>query len=189
MIGDEGTAQMFGEMFRNIFGWSATRPSALDKELYNDLYRLYIQDEQQLGIRAYFQRVNPAALQAMTAVMLESARKGYWKATAEQLHATAAMHAQVTKESGAACTDFVCNNAKLQQFVALQLSEKARRDYNSEMSAVKNASSGQKDMVLKDRNAAAAAQHPALRGALIAVVAGIVLLLLLLFIRRRKGRY
>ena len=189
MKGDEGTAQMFGEMFRNIFGWSATRPSALDKELYNDLYRLYIQDEQQLGIRAYFQRVNPAALQAMTAVMLESARKGYWKATAEQLHATAAMHAQVTKESGAACTDFVCNNAKLQQFVALQLSEKARRDYNSEMSAVKNASSGQKDMVLKDRNAAAAAQHPALRGALIAVVAGIVLLLLLLFIRRRKGRY
>jgi hypothetical protein len=44
-------------------------------------------------------------------------------------------------------------------------------------------------MVLKDRNAASAAQHPALRGALIAVVAGIVLLLLLLFIRRRKGRY
>ena len=189
MKGDEGTAQMFGEMFRNVFGWSATRPSALDKEIYNDLYRLYIQDEQRLGIRDYFQRVNPAALQAMTAVMLESARKGYWKATAEQLRTTAAMHAQITKESGAACTDFVCNNAKLQSFVAGQLSGKAREDYTREMSAVKNASSGQKDMVLKDRNADTASQHPALRGALTAVVVAIVLLLLLLFIRRRKGRY
>ena len=125
----------------------------------------------------------------MTAVMLESARKGYWKATAEQLRTTAAMHAQITKESGAACTDFVCNNAKLQSFVAGQLFGKAREDYTREMSAVKNASSGQKDMVLKDRNADTASQHPALRGALTAVVVAIVLLLLLLFIRRRKGRY
>ena len=116
MKGEEGTAQMFGETFRNIFGWSVTKGEVLDKNLYNDLYRMYIADEQQLGIRAYFQQKNPAAYQAMTATMLESARKGYWKPSDTQLRQMARLHADITKESGAACTDFVCNNASLQEF-------------------------------------------------------------------------
>ena len=45
MKGGEGSAQMFGEIFRNIFGWHVMRPSAMDKELFNDLYRMYIKDE------------------------------------------------------------------------------------------------------------------------------------------------
>lgn len=94
----EGSAQMFGEIFRNIFGWHVMRPSAMDKELFNDLYRMYIKDENKLGIHEYFLRVNPAAFQAMTAVMLESARKGYWKASDEQLKTTASLHAQITRE-------------------------------------------------------------------------------------------
>ena len=61
------------------------------------------------------------AFQAMTAVMLESARKGYWKASDEQLKTTASLHAQITREKGAACTEFVCDNDKLQSFVADQL--------------------------------------------------------------------
>ncbi len=109
----EGSAQMFGEIFRNIFGWHVMRPSAMDKELFNDLYRMYIKDENKLGIHEYFLRVNPAAFQAMTAVMLESARKGYWKASDKQLKTTASLHAQITREKGAACTEFVCDNAKL----------------------------------------------------------------------------
>ena len=55
---------MFGEIFRNIFGWHVMRPSAMDKELFNDLYRMYIKDENKLGIHEYFLRVNPAAFQA-----------------------------------------------------------------------------------------------------------------------------
>ena len=45
MKGGATTAQMFGEIFRNIFGWHATRPSAMDKEIFNDLYKMYIVDE------------------------------------------------------------------------------------------------------------------------------------------------
>ena len=89
MRGDEGTAQMFGEAFRNIFGWSVTRPSALDSSLYNQLYRIYIADEQQLGIREFFSQKNPAAYASITSTMLESARKGYWKASDQQLRQTA----------------------------------------------------------------------------------------------------
>lgn len=101
MKGGATTAQMFGEIFRNIFGWHATRPSAMDKEIFNDLYKMYIVDENHLGIRDYFQRINPASYQSMTSVMLESARKGYWKASDEQLKVTARLHAQITREAGA----------------------------------------------------------------------------------------
>ena len=98
-----------------------TRPSALDKELFNDLYKMYVEDENHLGIYEYFSRVNPASYQSMTAVLLESARKGYWKATQEQLEKTAGLHAKMTTEQGAACTEFVCGNDKLRSYVANQL--------------------------------------------------------------------
>lgn len=85
MKGDEGTAQMFGEVFRNIFGWNVTRPSALDPQLYDDLYRLYVEDAEGLGVRQFLEQKNPAAYQSMTETMLESARKGYWKPSDVQL--------------------------------------------------------------------------------------------------------
>ncbi len=85
MKGDEGTAQMFGEVFRNIFGWNVTRPSALDPKLYDGLYRLYVDDAEGLGIRQFLEQKNPAAYQSMTETMLESARKGYWKPSDVQL--------------------------------------------------------------------------------------------------------
>ena len=137
MKGDEGTAQMFGETFRNIFGWNVTRPSALDPQLYGQLYDLYIADSEQLGIHEFFEQKNPAALQAITAVMLESARKGYWQPAPQQLQNTLKLHTDITRENGAACTDFVCNNPKLQQFIAGNLPESAARQYNEQLANVK----------------------------------------------------
>ena len=110
---------------------------------------MYIADEQQLGIRAYFQQKNPAAYQAMTATMLESARKGYWKPTEAQLRQTAQLHADMTRESGAACTDFVCNNASLQKFIEGQLTADARQGYSRQMSLVKNGQTDGKATVLE----------------------------------------
>ena len=184
MKGDEGTAQEFGEVFRNIFGWSATRSSAVDKEIYNDLYRMYITDEHKLGVKNFFQAINPAAFQAMTSVMLESARKGYWKPTAQQLKTTADLHAQITREAGAACTDFVCNNPKLQEYISSQLSEQDRKTYTRQMTEVKESSSSQKEMVLKDDQQ----QAPITTSdtiVLIAVIA-VILLLLFFFIKKRN---
>ena len=104
MKGDEGTAHMFGEMFRNIFGWSVTRPSSLDPQLMDDLYRMYVADEQQLGVRQFFQQKNPAAYESMTATMLESARKGYWKPSDAQLKAINQLHTEAT-EAGSRADD------------------------------------------------------------------------------------
>ncbi|MCM1311340.1 MAG: cobaltochelatase subunit CobN [Bacteroides sp.] len=150
MKGGAGTAQQFGKTFRNIFGWHVTRPSSMDKNLFNDLYDMYIKDENGLGIYEYFRKVNPAALQTITSVMLESVRKGYWKASEEQLRTTVELHTRITCEAGAACTEFVCGNAKLQEFIAGQLDEKSRRSYNAEMSAVHELrQAGKMDVVLK----------------------------------------
>ena len=98
MKGDEGTAHMFGEMFRNVFGWSTTRPSALDSQLYDQLYRLYVEDEEHLGIREFFQQKNPAAYQSMTDVLLEGARKGYWRPDAEQTRRLVSMHDYLVRQ-------------------------------------------------------------------------------------------
>ena len=98
MKGDEGTAHMFGEMFRNVFGWSTTRPSALDSQLYDQLYRLYVEDEEHLGIREFFQQKNPAAYQSMTDVLLEGARKGYWRPDAEQTRRLVSMRDYLVRQ-------------------------------------------------------------------------------------------
>ena len=186
MKGDEGTAQEFGEVFRNIFGWSATRPSSLDKDIYNDLYKMYITDDNRLGVKDFFQKINPAAYQAMTSVMMESARKGYWKPTAEQLKTIATLHADITREAGAACTDFVCNNDKLQQYISQQLPQKEREQYTQQMSSVKETSTGQREMVLKEKKDK---QTTVVNDSII-VLATIVIIAILFvyFIKRKQNR-
>lgn len=191
MKGGAGSAQMFGEIFRNIFGWHVMRPSAMDKEIFNDLYRMYIQDENKLGIQDYFLRVNPASYQAMTAVMLESARKGYWKASPEQLKETAALHAQITHEKGAACTEFVCDNAKLQSFVADNLDAKEKQEFNQDMKAVYEAASANgKDVVLKEKKLTPeqVAQKRTTNGLVIGGVVLVVFIGLVALIKRRKSK-
>ena len=135
MKGGATTAQMFGEIFRNIFGWSATRPGALNNNIYDDLYDVYIEDIHNLGIKDYFERVNPAALQEMTATMLESARKGFWNPTETQLKGVAGVHAEVTADHGAPCTEFVCGNKKLQEFITSSLEKSKAERYRKDIDA------------------------------------------------------
>ena len=91
---------MFGEVFRNLFGWNVTRPSALDPQLYDQLYRLYVSDEEQLGVREFFQQKNPAAYQSMTTTMLEGVRKGYWQPTDWQLRQIRQLNADASRNAG-----------------------------------------------------------------------------------------
>lgn len=190
MKGGATTAQMFGETFRNIFGWSVMRPSALDKELYNDLYKMYVADENKLGIYDYFSRINPAAYQNMTAVMLESARKGYWKATSSQLKAIASAHARMTDEKGAACTEFVCDNAKLQNFIANKLDAQTRKAFDKNMDAVYSTASSGKNMLLKKQSMTTgqATEKQTFNGLLIGVIVLIVFVVLVLLIKRRQRK-
>ena len=186
MRGGAGSAQMLGEMFRNIFGWHVMRPSAMDPEIFNELYDMYILDDQGLDIVSYLRRVNPAALQAMTAVLLESARKGYWQATADQLRTTATLHADVTHHEGAACTEFVCDNDRLQEFVAQQLDASARTTFEADMQAVSEAgATDSHNIVLRDQSSLTL-YRSTINGVVIVIV--LAVLVLLFWLHRRRSR-
>lgn len=188
MKGGEGSAQMFGKIFRNIFGWHVTRPSAMNSELYNDLYKMYILDENNLGIKEHFMKVNPAAFQTVTSVMMESARKGYWKASKEQLEITAQLHNDFVKEKGAACTEFVCNNSKLEEFIAQQLLSKEQQAYKDAMNAVKNVGGGDGSaVVLKNRSLdSQQTQKLIINGTITALAAVAAIIALVYFVKKRK---
>ena len=151
MKGEATTAQMFGKMFHNLFGWSVMRASALNDNLYHELYDMYILDKHGLNIASYFDSINPVAYQEMTATLLESARKGYWKASDEQIAVTAQRHADITGRHGAPCTQFVCANPKLRQFIAQALPDREAQAYDRQLQDALS-ETGTSSVVLKEEN-------------------------------------
>ena len=65
----------------------------------------------------FFKKVNPAALQDYTATMLETVRKGMWKASSEQVKQIARLHVASVTQEGAGCSGMVCDNKKLRDFI------------------------------------------------------------------------
>ena len=189
MKGDATTAQMFGEIFRNIFGWSATRPEALNDKIYDDLYDVYVEDIHGLGVKDYFDRVNPAALQEMTATMMESARKGFWNPSDKQLSAIARLHADVTAEHGAPCTEFVCGNKKLQEYISSRLDIKNAERYKNEIAEAVAESSGSKRLKAESKVFLSDKINETSSDYLAAVIVGGLLIIVVLAITlRRKER-
>ena len=190
MKGGSGTAEMFGKLFRNIFGWNVMRPSAIDPNLYDDLYDIYIKDSQNLGINEYFRQTNPVALQTITAVMMESARKGYWDASDEQLKTTAELHAALTSENGAACTEFVCGNEKLNDYISSNLEGNQKEDYvNTIKSAINGTSSADgHEVVLRNDGSVDYKETDSATLNIVAIIltVGIVVLIIILIRRRRR---
>ncbi len=137
--GGASSAETFAETFRNTFGWNVMKPSVIENRLWDELYNVYVQDKLQLDLHQFFKRENPYALQEMTAVMLETVRKGMWKATPEQIKAMANLHAELVKEHEAGCSGFVCDNMKLKSFIGKQLDEQLKKDYEQEIEKVREA--------------------------------------------------
>ena len=105
------------------------------------------------GYTVFFEAENPAALQEITAVMLETARKGYWKATEEQLKEISGLHVRFISEHGPACSGFVCDNQKLQKFVISHIPENGREVYQEQLDRTREVQTEhrQNAVVLKKR--------------------------------------
>ena len=180
---------MFGEIFRNIFGWSATRPEALNDKIYDDLYDVYVEDIHGLVVKDYFERVNPAALQEMTATMMESARKGFWNPSDKQLSAIVRLHADVTAEHGAPCTEFVCGNKKLQEYISSRLDIKNSERYKKEIAEAVAESSGSKRLKAESKGFLSDKINETSSDYLAAViVVGLLIIVVLAITLRRKER-
>ena len=157
MNGEASAMDSFAEIFRNTFGWNAMKPSAIDQHIWNKYYDIYVKDELKLNLKETFTKKNPYALQEMTAVMLESARKGMWQASAEQIKDVAELHGELVKEHQAGCSGFICDNAKLREFIAQNMSEEQAKDYKKEIKAAREVQLEQaqsdKNVVLKKEDA------------------------------------
>ncbi|PCH71397.1 MAG: protoporphyrin IX magnesium chelatase [Bacteroidales bacterium] len=151
MKGGASSAETFAETFRNTFGWNVMKPSVIENRLWDELYDVYVQDKLNLDIKKFFQRENPYALQEMTAVMLETVRKGYWKATPEQIKAMAKLHAELVKKHEAGCSGFVCDNQKLKAFISQNLNAELKNEYSREIDNVRKSQKNEakENIVLK----------------------------------------
>jgi cobaltochelatase CobN len=128
--GGASSAEVFAETFRNTFGWNALRPEAIDAQLWDGLNDVYVEDIHGLDMENYFREKNPYALQEMTAVMLESVRKGYWQPGTSTVQRIAELHAELVRDHDPGCSGFVCDNASLRKLIAANLTPELQTDYN-----------------------------------------------------------
>ncbi|MDE6159287.1 MAG: cobaltochelatase subunit CobN [Bacteroidaceae bacterium] len=190
MKGGASAAAGFAEVVQNTYGWNVMKPEAIDNEMWDEIYNVYVQDKFDLGVQDYFEQQNPAALQEMTAVMLETARKGMWNASAEQLKAIAELHTELVDKHAPSCSGFVCNNAKLREFITSKVNPDAARRYEQSVRQVREASlSENKGTVLKREEMNASDKVTTIvSNTLVAVLVVVALAALIWVVRRRRKK-
>ncbi|MDR1959014.1 MAG: cobaltochelatase subunit CobN [Planctomycetaceae bacterium] len=117
--GASGAAALV-EPVRNMQGWNYIQPDTIDASLWDETYRVYVEDKHNLDMKAYFEEKSPYALQDLTAVMLETIRKGMWQPSDEVMQNLAALHIEMVEKHGAGCSAETCGNAKLHAFLGTQ---------------------------------------------------------------------
>lgn len=188
MKGGAGDADAIAETITNTFGWNVMKPDAIDDRTWNEIYETYVKDKYNLGVRGHFEDVNPAALEEITAVMMESSRKGMWNASESQLADIAELHTDLVRKFSASCSGFVCDNPSLKEFIAGNVSDRKASEYKQAIHKAREASA-EAGMVLKkesmDKSADTRTTAIGNVAALIlaaAFVSGVVIII----IRRRK---
>ncbi|MBR1516728.1 MAG: cobaltochelatase subunit CobN, partial [Bacteroidales bacterium] len=190
MDGGELHTDEIAEMVRNTYGWNVTKPSNISNEMWNEIYDVYVADKFDLGVRKQFAEANPVAMQEMTATMMESARKGFWHATDEQLASVAAVHSDLVQQFGPSGSSFVMANPKLQSFIEQQLPSQQAQAFRRGMSHSLS-SSGNSDALLMEKQTSVQGndeQQSTLGSGLIVVSVVLVLFVVLVFVVRRRRK-
>ena len=192
MKGGAGDASAIAETVTNTFGWNVMKPEAIDDRVWDEIYEVYVKDKFGLGVREHFKEVNPAALEEVTAVMLESVRKGLWEASPEQVADIAELHTGLIEEFAPSCSGFVCDNPALQDYIASALPEASASEYRGAIRQIREASvsDASDGMVLKKDRLQGETEKETTLVSNIAVAVLIVALFIgggLLIRRRRKS--
>lgn len=192
MKGGASSASTFAEIVTNTYGWNVMKPKAIDKEMWDEIYNVYVKDKYHLGTKEFFDKQNPAALMEMTAVMMESARKGMWKATPQQLKDIANLHTETVNKYKPSCSGFVCNNAKLRNYIASKTDAASAKEYQQNVEQIRDAeaakNSSDKGMVMKKETLNEDAQKTTtvVSGIVVGVIVIVAFVLLAVLIRRRR---
>ena len=192
MKGGASSASTFAEVVTNTYGWNVMKPKAIDKEMWDEIYNVYVKDKYHLGTKEFFDKQNPAALMEMTAVMMESARKGMWKATPQQLKDIAKLHTETVNKYKPSCSGFVCDNAKLRNYIASKTDAASAKEYQQNVEQIRDAeaakSSSDKGMVMKKETLNEDAQKTTtvVSGIVVGVIVIVAFVMLAILIRRRR---
>lgn len=190
MKGEAGAAATFAEIVQNTYGWNVMKPKAVDKELWDEIYNIYVKDKFGLGLQAYFEKQNPAALEEITAVMMETARKGMWKASEQQLADIAQLHTQLIAKYKPSCSGFVCDNAKLRDFIASKTDAASAVSYRKDITAIREqmVEGTDKGMVMKKEQVNTQTDETTnvvLSNTVVVCVVLVLVVALILLVRRR----
>ena len=192
MKGGASSASTFAEIVTNTYGWNVMKPKAIDKEMWDEIYNVYVKDKYHLGTKEFFDKQNPAALMEMTAVMMESARKGMWKATPQQLKDIAKLHTETVNKYKPSCSGFVCDNAKLRNYIASKTDAASAKKYQQNVEQIRDAeaakNSSDKGMVMKKETLNEEAQKTTtvVSGIVVGVIVIVAFVMLAILIRRRR---
>ena len=192
MKGGASSASTFAEIVTNTYGWNVMKPKAIDKEMWDEIYNVYVKDKYNLGTKEFFDKQNPAALMEMTAVMMESARKGMWKATPQQLKDIAKLHTETVNKYKPSCSGFVCDNAKLRNYIASKTDAASAKEYQQNVEQIRDAeaakNSSDKGMVMKKETLNEDAQKTTtvVSGIVVGVIVIVAFVMLAILIRRRR---
>lgn len=194
MKGGASSASTFAEIVTNTYGWNVMKPKAIDKEMWDEIYNVYVKDKYNLGTKEFFDKQNPAALMEMTAVMMESARKGMWKATPQQLKDIAKLHTETVNKYKPSCSGFVCDNAKLRNYIASKTDAASAKEYQQNVEQIRDAeaekNSSDKGMVMKKETLNEEAQKTTtvVSGIVVGVIVIVAFVMLAILIRRRRSQ-
>lgn len=192
MKGGASSASTFAEIVTNTYGWNVMKPKAIDKEMWDEIYNVYVKDKYHLETKEFFDKQNPAALMEMTAVMMESARKGMWKATPQQLKDIAKLHTETVNKYKPSCSGFVCDNAKLRNYIASKTDAASAKEYQQNVEQIRDAeaakNSNDKGMVMKKETLNDEAQKTTtmVSGIVVGVIVIVAFVMLAILIRRRR---
>ena len=199
MKGQASSASQITEVVTNTYAWNVMKPNVVDNEMWDKIYDMYVKDTEHLGTSGFFKKENPEALQEITAVMMETARKGMWKATDQQLSDIATLHTDLVKEFGASSSGFAGSNAKLQNFISQKVNASDAAKYKQELQKMRTgSSSGQestkggkvlkKEEVATNNNNRQAEESPSSNTSIILIVSVLVVFVLILVALKRKRK-
>ena len=134
-----GAAAGMVEPIRNLRGWTVVQPSAIDKSIWDEMFNVYIDDKHELGMKEYFENKNPSALQDMTAIMLDTIRKGLWKPDQKVIEQLANLHVEMVEKHGAGCSRDTCGDARLHAFLGDILPGESLNAYQAALQTVQQA--------------------------------------------------
>lgn len=193
MQGGATSTDALAEMVRNTYGWNVMKPKAVTKQMWDEIYDVYVKDSHGLGIHEAMGETNPAAMMEITATMMETARKGYWKATKEQLADIARLHTSFVSKYGPTGSAFEGGNQQLRKFISANAGAEAAKTYERDMRRMAEAapSSDSKQAMVMERETTTAAPETEGRSAAGGiVVVGIVAVAFIgavIMMRRKRG--